>query len=127
MLLHELLDTYLNKVETAVAILPAYAENYTEEILTKERINLAFRLRFNSGCLLEVSEAVIVESGHLKTLGYRYHCQSATNALIFRYDDTPHFQNLPTFPHHKHTSDKVIAHNKPDLLLVLDEAVNFGI
>ncbi|OQX08595.1 MAG: hypothetical protein BWK73_25005 [Thiothrix lacustris] len=119
--MHELLEAYLNKVEEAVGALPAYAESYTEEILTAERANLAFRLRFSNGFLLEVSAAMVVDAESLKTLGYRYHCQDASNTMLIRYDDTPHFRNLPTFPHHKHIKDAVIAHNEPDLLLVLQE------
>ena len=37
----------------------------------------------------------------------------------------PHFPALPTFPHHKHTRDTVIAHNKPNLLDVLQEAAGW--
>jgi len=46
-----------------------------EEILTSERANLRIRLRFQSGCLLEINEAIIVENNAPKTLGYRYHFQ----------------------------------------------------
>lgn len=121
--LHDLLDAYLSLIESAVTALPAYAESYVEEIITSERINLRIRLRFDSGNLLEINEAVTVEADTLAALGYRYHCQDKANVLIFRYDDTPHFPELPTFPHHKHTRDSVIAHNKPELLDVLNEAV----
>lgn len=126
MRLHDLLDAYLNSIETAVTALPAYAESYVEEVITSERINLRIRLRFDSGNLLEINEAVIVEAETLTALGYRYHCQNEANVLIFRYDDTPHFPELPTFPHHKHTRGSVIAHNKPALLDVLHEAAKAG-
>jgi hypothetical protein len=120
--LHDLLDAYLNLIEATVTALPAYAESYVEEVVTSERINLRIRLRFDSGNLLEINEAVTVEADTLAALGYRYHCQNKANVLIFRYDDTPHFPTLPTFPHHKHTRDSVIAHNKPKLRDVLHEA-----
>lgn len=119
---HDLLARYFARVEASVALLPAYAESYVEEVLTAERANLRMRLRFQNGALLEINEAVIVENGMLKTLGYRYHLQSASNELIFRYDNTPHFSALPTFPHHKHLRDAVVASSKPDLLDVLQEA-----
>lgn len=122
MLLHELLDQYFAKIEVAVARLPAYTESYVEEILTAERINLRIRLRFENGALLEISEAIIVENGALKTLGYRYHLQRVDNELVFRYDNTPHFPDLASFPHHKHLRDAVIAARKPDLMDVLQEA-----
>jgi len=72
--------------------------------------------------LLEINEALIIENGALKSLGYRYHLQRANNELLFRYDNTPHFPNLPSFPHHKHLRDAVVAASKPDLLDVLKEA-----
>ena len=53
-----------------------------EEILTSERANLRIRLRFQSGCLLEINEAIIVENNAPKTLDYRYHFQGADNDLV---------------------------------------------
>lgn len=55
-------------------------------------------------------------------LGYRYHCQDDANRLLFRYDDTPHFPDLDTFPHHKHIGQIVISHEKPRLIDALHEA-----
>lgn len=122
MLLHNFLERYFAEIEVAVTQLPSYAESYVEEILTSERANLRIRLRFQNGSLLEINEAIIVEDGALKTLGYRYHFQSAGNKLVFRYDNTPHFPDLPSFPHHKHLGSTVVASGKPDLLDVLQEA-----
>lgn len=122
MLLHDFLERYFAEIEAAVTQLSAYAESYVEEILAAERANLRIRLRFQSGCLLEINEAIIVENGVLKTLGYRYHFQRAGSELVFRYDNTPHFPDLPSFPHHKHLRDAVVASSKPDLLDVLQEA-----
>ena len=119
---HEAIERYLEAVEAAVASLPAYAENYSEEILTPERANLRIRLRFDNGALLEINEALVVANDELTTLGYRYHLQRANNELVFRYDNTPHFSDLSSFPHHKHLHDKVVAASKPDLLEVLQEA-----
>ena len=122
MLPHESLDGHFAEIEAAVARLPAYTENYAEEILTAERANLRIRLRFENGGLLEINEALIVENGVLETLGCRYHLQRAGGELVFRYDNTPHFPDLPSFPHHKHLRDAVVASRKPGLLDVLREA-----
>ena len=119
---HDLLLAYLSKLEDSVNQLPAYAEKYIEEILTPERVNVRLRLRFDNGKLLEINEALVIENDALQTLGYRYHLQDANGRLLFRYDDTPHFPELDTFPHHKHVLDDVIRHEKPDLLNVLKEA-----
>lgn len=119
---HKQLSAYLDQLEQAITKLPAYAEKYTEEIITPERVNLRLRLRFGNGNLLEINEAIVIENHALVTLGYRYHFQDSNNQLLFRYDDTPHFPELSTFPHHKHIPDEVIEHLKPLLIHVLKEA-----
>ena len=71
---------------------------------------------------MEINEAVISEAGDINHLNYRYHFQNNRNVLIFRYDNTPHFPNIDSFPHHKHSSKDVIASNHPNLIDVIDEA-----
>jgi len=71
--------------------------------------------------MLEWNEAVIGEEGHVEHLGYRYHFQDRDNNLIFRYDNTPHFPDLKTFPNHKHLPDKVMAAKRPSVFEVLKE------
>ena len=122
-MLHEILSDYLEKVTQAILqCRDAYVERYVEEILTPERVNLRIRLRFDQGHLLEINEAVVVEDNSLVSLGYRYHCQDENNRLIFRYDSTPHFPNLSSFPHHKHLPDTVIPSDKPDIDEIIKEA-----
>jgi len=44
------------------------------------------------------------------------------NELIFRYDNTPHFPDLETFPNHKHQQTGVGASEAPKILKVIGEA-----
>ena len=126
-MLHEVLSAYLERVEQAIhQCSNVYVERYVEEILTSERMNLRVRLRFEQGYLLEINEAVVVANNSLISLDYRYHCQDENNCLIFRYDSTPHFPNLPSFPHHKHLPDAVISSNKPDVESVIKEADGYA-
>ncbi len=121
-MLHEALKHYLDAVEHAIDQCDTlYVERYTEEILTPQRVNLRIRLRFTNSSLLEIHEAVIVEGSSLQHLDYRYHGQDAHNQLLFRYDCTPHFPDLASFPHHKHTPDHVIVSQKPSIQSVLQE------
>lgn len=121
-MLHESLSDYLEQVEQAVQhSVNVYVERYEEEILTPTRVNLRIRLRFNPGHLLEVNEAIVVTDSQLNFLDYRYHFQDEENRLVFRYDSTPHFPDLPNFPYHKHLPDRVISSPKPHLLQVLQE------
>ncbi len=117
------LSEYLNEVDSRVRSLQnCYIEKYEEEILTPHRANLGIRIRFSTGYLLELNEAVFINSsGELNHLSYRYHFQDKDNKLIFRYDNAPHFPNLKTFPHHKHLPNKVTDVPKPTVLEVIDE------
>jgi hypothetical protein len=60
-MLHKFLEDYLKRIELALlALNQVYVERYTEEILTPTRVNLRLRIRWYSGYLLEINEAVIV-------------------------------------------------------------------
>jgi hypothetical protein len=121
-MLHERLRRYLEEVEDAVRRCEgALAELYEEEILARDRINLRIRLRFYNGCLLEINVSVVFED-RVRHLGYRYHFQDRQNNLIFRYDNTPHFPELESFPYHKHLVDKVTGAERPSIAEVINEA-----
>jgi hypothetical protein len=117
---------YLTELESAFSTLSSgYIERYEEECLTPERVNLRIRVRFPKGHMLEWNEAVIGEEGHVEHWGYRYHFQDKDNNLIFRYDNTPHFPGLKTFPHHKHLPDNVIDATRPSISQVIKEVNEF--
>jgi len=123
MMLLKLLSDYLNQVEQAIVQCEnAYVERYQEEILTSQRANLRIRLRFKQTHLLEINEAIVITDNYLEFLDYRYHFQDEKNNLVFRYDSTPHFPNISTFPHHKHLPNDVISCHKPEITQVLKEA-----
>ncbi len=122
-MLPDFMIKHLGDIESAIKNLEGvYVEYYEEEIVTDSRVNLRIRVRFPSGHLLELNEAVIGETYHLRYLGYRYHFQDGQNNIVFRYDNTPHFPDLDKFPHHKHLSDKVVGTVQPSILKVVDEA-----
>jgi hypothetical protein len=123
-MLHEVLVGYLDSVERSILQCSnAYVECYTEEILTPERANLRIHIRFSPGHLLEISEAIVIAEDSVVHLDYRYHCQDEQNRLIFRYDSTPHFRGLSTFPHHKHLPETVIPCDKPEIGQAVQKAM----
>ena len=79
------------------------------------------RLKFHDGSLLEFDEAVILRDEAVVKLRYAYHYQDATGELIFRYDNAPHYPDIPTFPLHKHIGSTVEPAQAPDLHGVLRE------
>jgi len=123
-MLHDKLHSYLEHLENNILILKnAHIEKYEEELLSGNRINLRIRIRFFTGQLLELNEAIIVTDNSLMHLGYRYHFQDNKNKIIFRYDNTPHFPELESFPHHKHTGNSVISSPKPSIFDVLEMVI----
>jgi len=117
------LSKYLESVERAIRKLEgAYVERYEEEILTAYRVNLRIRIRFQTGHMLELNEAIISQENQIIHIGYRYHFQDIKNNVVFRYDNTPHFQELDTYPHHKHTPERVVAVEQPTIFAVIEEA-----
>jgi hypothetical protein len=81
---------------------------------------------FLDGSLLHLREFIDVEYGSERYM-YAYHYQRSDGVLVFRYDNTPHFPHLSTFPHHKHEGSEahVVAAAPVDLETVLAEIWGF--
>jgi hypothetical protein len=79
-------------------------------------------LYFFDGSLLHVREFVFTRQDVIKDT-YAYHYQNAAEALVFRYDNTRHFPDLPNFPHHKHTPTAVFSETEPELQYILNEVL----
>jgi hypothetical protein len=123
---HDALLGYLEEVEDAIGTLKeSYVELYEEEFLTGNRVNLRIRVRFYNGCLLQLNESVIFQN-KIEHLGYRYHFQDKDNELIFRYDNTAHFPDLPNFPNHKHHRTGVESSGPPSIFAAIAEAAKIS-
>jgi hypothetical protein len=119
-----IIQAYLDKVEQLLLNSSnIYVEEFSAVILTEDRANIRVKIRFSLRYLLAISEILVVVNNQIKYIDYRYHFQDGQNNLIFRYDSTPHFPNLSSFPHHKHLFDDVIACEKPDIADVLQEVM----
>lgn len=79
-------------------------------------------ISFLDGSQLHLREFVNVEHGTERYM-YAYHYQRPDGTLVFRYDSTPHFPALATFPHHKHEASEatVVAASPPNLQAILTE------
>lgn len=72
--------------------------------------------------LLEFREYIINMAGELEKPSYSYHWQDKDGRLRKRWDNAPHFPDLPHFPHHIHTTDEVVGTAVlPTLAAVLTE------
>lgn len=64
--------------------------------------------------LVETQESVLAEK-------YRFQYMAEHGALIFRYDNAPHYPLLKNFPHHKHTPLVVEHTSEPSLQGIFNE------
>jgi hypothetical protein len=73
-------------------------------IIEHDRAGLNFRFKaritFYDGSVLFVRQVVLGES----IFKYAYHWQNREGDLIYRWDNSPHWQGISTYPHHKHVS-----------------------
>ena len=78
-------------------------------------------IHFIDNSLLHFRELFVKQDQPIKK-AYTYHYQREDGTLVFRYDNAPHFPELPTAPNHKHLGEtEVIAADAPDLRSVLKE------
>ena len=119
---------------TIEAYLQAMKERFvTDPIVTRfsvirERATLVdgylrARLALADGSQLELSEYMQRSSaGEIVVITYSYHWTDAHNQLITRWDNTPHFPGLPSFPDHRHdgATGEVTASHPMSIFTVLD-------
>ncbi|HEX9975503.1 MAG TPA: DUF6516 family protein [bacterium] len=58
---------------------------------------------------------------------YSYHWQDANGNLISRWDNSPHHQEISTFPHHRHLPDATIdsqQRNIRDIFKIITEIIS---
>jgi Family of unknown function (DUF6516) len=104
----------------------AVAANFAilRERVTDSEAPLRARITLINGSTLEFSEyAQIGADDQMLVVTYSYHWADARDALIQRWDNTPHFPTLSNFPHHSHTGpDNTPVPAQPmTLFTVLDE------
>ena len=81
---------------------------------------------FNDDSILHLKELIDLRKEPVQVM-YVYHYQDISGNLIFRYDNTPHFTELTSFPHHKHTitTTEAIIGEPPDLSEITSEIETF--
>jgi hypothetical protein len=86
--------------------------------------HLRVKLTLSNRFVMEFSEYIQLDAnGHVAVVTYSYNCSDRSGKTVVRWDNTPHFPDLPGFPHHKHIgSDEAAEAGYPvDIFSVLDE------
>jgi len=114
-------DDYFLNLETSILA----CNHIRTHVITKDKRSdyigyFKADIYFSNNSHLHIREFVFTRSEIIKDM-YVYHYQDAEDQLIFRYDNTRHFPNLPNFPHHKHVPPEVHPTPEPNLQKVLTE------
>lgn len=118
-----MIETYFRHINELIAHTPIVgASSVTYDKRSPYIGFIRASLYFVDGTVLHFREFVNVQQGSERYM-YVYQYQRADGTLIFRYDNTPHFPDLPSFPHHKHQGSEVnvMTATPPDLGSVLAE------
>jgi len=119
------IETYFQQVRRAIETCPVLqSSNITYDKRGTSEGFIRGELFFVDGSVLHLREFVDVETTK-ERLTYVYQYMRATQALVFRYDNTGHHRQLglPTYPHHKHagSENNIVVSSAPDLAAVLSE------
>jgi hypothetical protein len=118
-----IIEEYFQRIETLVSSAPiVHSSSLTYDKRTTYIGFIRGSLYFVDGSSLHLREFVNVQFDVDRYM-YVYQYQRPDGTLVFRYDNTPHFPGLPTFPHHKHEGSEsdVVSAFSPDLKEVLHE------
>jgi Family of unknown function (DUF6516) len=121
------IEEYFQTIQTAISTCSAIA-SFTLDCDKRDTYEGFIRgeIKFIDRSVLSIREFVSVETEIERDM-YAYQYMDAQNALIFRYDNTPHHKklNLPTYPHHKHEDSEtnVVSSSAPMFVEVLQEAI----
>ena len=118
-----MIDDYFQALLTTISTSPIV---HSSSVTLDKRTSFVGLVRgdlgFLDGSTLHFREFVNTQSG-VERFMYVYHYQRADQSVVFRYDNTAHYPNLPNTPHHKHAADEanVVSATPPDLDAILKE------
>lgn len=115
------LDRLYATIQSRHEITVEKLELFDQSAMAGRTSELLIRLRFWDGSLLQVYEVLTVRGFAIVKTRYSYHYQRKDETQVFRYDNAPHYPDLPGFPEHKHKSEQVFSASAPDLSQVLKE------
>jgi len=115
-----MIEDYFSQLESLLRDFPTIRSyELTKKVYNIHQGHISGKILFENGRVLEFMEVVDIEqAGKVK---YRYHYMDEARNLLFRYDNAPHHAEIDSFPHHKHTPDKVIVSQEPELRRILHE------
>jgi len=115
---------YFDNIEASILQSPVI-ESY--QIIRSEISGNEGKLRIKASLQNNDSVELFIYVSEIKTriqlLKYSFHWQDQHTNLIKRWDNAPHYPNIPNAPHHIHEADGSVSGNAntPDIFYVLQE------
>jgi hypothetical protein len=112
---------YFDSIEK---VLSNFNEIVSEQLVKKKLYNdtqgvISGNIIFIDGSELSFLELVDIEMPFKQK--YKYQYMDKSKSLLFRYDNSKHYPDIESFPHHKHTYNSISASSEPELFDVLIE------
>jgi hypothetical protein len=114
---------YLEAIKLKLALSPAIKNvHIVHERALDDKGFFRARLWLTNGDFLEVAEFFKVEGEQTQTVEYRYQWMDASKEqLRKRWDNAPHYPDVPNFPHHVHAgNDEVRPGKLMNIITLLD-------
>lgn len=118
------LRQYFDAIETYLIESPVIVSyRILSQEITPADGKLRIKAETSNGGQAEFFVYVTEAAGNIQTLKYSFHWQDAQGQLIRRWDNAPHFPDLPNTPHHVHEADGTVSGlaQIPDFSLVIEE------
>lgn len=117
-----MIGEYFGQLERTLGSFPLVVSVEAEtERVDLDRGYVKATVTFADDSELHLFEYVVIGDHGPEREDYRYHYQTAEEALIRRWDTAPHHREVETFPYHVHVGDEVQASEPMDPETVLGE------
>ncbi len=117
------MQRFVKNIEKTIVSTPIILSSHIQKQFgpDNETVYLKGNLLFIDFSVLEI--AIFANKIHntVSIDKYRYHYRDKQGQMLFRYDNAPHHREIPSHPHHKHTTDNIIQSTVPSLKDVLNE------
>jgi len=112
---------YFKKLKDTIEKYSHIIANITtnEKTYSNKRGFISGKVHFTDESRLDFAEVKDIEKK--EKIKYSYHYMNGKNEMQFRYDNTKHYPDISTFPHHKHILNKIIPSSEPDFKIILSE------
>ena len=118
-----MIQRFVEDIEKTIAsssiVLSSNIQKYFGPAL--ETVYLKGHLLIIDSSILEIGIFATKSRNTLSIDKYRLHYMNSTAQMLFRYDNAPHHPEIDSYPHHKHTPDKIMPSSMPSLKDILNE------